>query len=77
MPMNQPSTSQKVMRARLIREARGETQLQVALATGQHPSVISRMERGKRPPGRDALLAIARYYQVHPDRLLEEVGQGE
>lgn len=48
------------------------TQLDVSIATGVHPSLISKLENGSGRPGTDGLLALARFYDTTIEDLLGE-----
>lgn len=45
--------------------------MDVALKTGVHPSLISRLENGDGRPGLDGLIRIARFYGVNVEDLVE------
>ena len=57
-------------RLRSIRQRRGFTLTQVADATGQSVSTLSRLESGLRKPRLDLLVPLARTYQVPLDELV-------
>ncbi len=58
------------MRLKEIREARGITQRQAALALNLSPTVYNRYENGIREPSNALLLVIADYFGVTVDQLL-------
>jgi len=58
------------MRLKEIREARGITQRQAALALNLSPTVYNRYENGIREPSNALLLVIADYFGVTVDELL-------
>ena len=58
------------MRLKEIREARGISQRQAALALNLSPTVYNRYENGIREPSNALLLVIADYFGVTVDELL-------
>lgn len=52
---------------RQLREERGETQLQLAIALGVTPATVYNWERGQFEPKASQLRAIARHYGVSMD----------
>ncbi|MFJ3856567.1 helix-turn-helix domain-containing protein [Streptomyces sp. NPDC090085] len=56
-------------RLRLVRERRGATLAEVCRATGISPSVLSRIETGRRKPTLEVLLQLAKEYDVALDEL--------
>jgi transcriptional regulator with XRE-family HTH domain len=63
---NSPSLLRKQLgrRFRSYRDQRGETLADVAKALEVHPSVISRLETGKRSPGMVYVDALCRHYEL-------------
>ena len=57
-------------RLRELREARGYTQLKVALDLNLNQNSISRYENGSREAGYDMLIRFADYYNVSIDYIL-------
>lgn len=57
-------------RLRELREARGYTQLKVALDLNLNQNSISRYESGAREAGYDMLIRFADYYNVSIDYIL-------
>lgn len=57
-------------RLRQLREARGFTQLKVALDLNLNQNSISRYESGTREAGYDLLIKFADYYRVSIDYIL-------
>jgi transcriptional regulator with XRE-family HTH domain len=55
-----------------LREAKGLTQQQLAVASGLHVSTVSRAENDKFPLKLESLAVIARALGMPPDRLLAE-----
>ncbi len=53
-----------------MRTDRDVLQGDLAAALGMHPSVLNRIEKGRRPIREDELLAIVRFFQVSADYLL-------
>lgn len=61
-------------RVRAVRTERQLTQEQLAEASGLHRTEISLLERGKRTPILDTIVAVANGLGVTPSELLEGVG---
>ncbi len=61
----------KVMRLRELRKSRGITQLKLALDLGMNQNSISRYESGEREADYRTLIALADYFNVSVDYLLE------
>lgn len=59
------------MRLRELRKARGISQLKLALDLSANQNTISRYETGEREPGIVELIALADYFDVSVDYLLE------
>ena len=59
------------MRFKEVRKAKGLSQLRVAMDLNMSQNTISRYETGEREPGLAELIAIADYYNVSIDYLLE------
>ena len=59
------------MRLKELRTAKGVTQLKLALDLHINQNTLSRYETGKREAGYDMLIAIADYFNVSLDYLLE------
>lgn len=59
------------MRLRELRKARGISQLKLALDLSTNQNTISRYETGEREPGIVELIALADYFDVSVDYLLE------
>lgn len=59
---------------RKVRTERQLTQEQLAAASGLHRTEISLLERGKRTPILDTIVAVARGLGVSPAELLDGVG---
>ena len=59
------------MRLRAIRKMRGISQLKLALDLNTSQNTISRYETGEREPGIKELIALADYFNVSVDYLLE------
>ena len=55
---------------RTLRRDRGLTQSELGKALGVSPSTIGMYEQGRREPDKDALLAIANFFNVSTDYLL-------
>lgn len=55
---------------RTLRKDRGLTQYELGKALGVSPSTIGMYEQGRREPDKDALLAIANFFNVTTDYLL-------
>ena len=60
-----------LMRLKEIRKAKGISQLKLALGLNTNQNTISRYETGEREPGLVELVAIADYFDVSVDYLLE------
>mgnify|MGYP004620978713 FL=1 len=59
------------MRLKEIRKAKGISQLKLAMELNTNQHTISRYETGEREPGLVELVAIADYFDVSVDYLLE------
>ncbi len=59
------------MRLKEIRKAKGISQLKLAMELNTNQNTISRYETGEREPGLVELVAIADYFDVSVDYLLE------
>lgn len=59
------------MRLRELRKARGISQLKLAMDLTTNQNTISRYETGEREPGIAELIALADYFDVSVDYLLE------
>jgi len=59
------------MRLKELRKEKNITQLQLALALNMSQNTISRYETGERQAGYKELIAIAEYFNVSIDYLLE------
>ncbi len=59
------------MRLREIRKAKGISQLKLAMDLHTNQNTISRYETGEREPGIVELIAIADYFNISVDYLLE------
>ena len=59
------------MRLKEVRKAKGISQLKLALELNTNQNTISRYETGEREPGLVELVAIADYFDVSVDYLLE------
>lgn len=60
-----------IMRLREIRKAKGISQLKLAMDLHTNQNTISRYETGEREPGIVELIAIADYFNISVDYLLE------
>ena len=60
------------MRLKELREARGITQLKLAIELNMNQNTISRYESGKREAGYAELILIADYFGVSVDSLLQK-----
>ena len=60
-----------LMRLKEIRKAKGISQLKLAMELNTNQNTISRYETGEREPGLVELVAIADYFDVSVDYLLE------
>ena len=60
-----------IMRLRELRKSRGVTQLKLALDLGMNQNSISRYESGEREADYRTLIALADYFNVSLDYLLE------
>ncbi len=54
---------------RQLREGKGETQLQVAIAVGVTPATVFNWERGKYEPKASQLRSLARHFGVSMDEI--------
>ena len=59
------------MRLKELRKARGISQLKLAMDLNTNQNTISRYEAGEREPGIAELIALADYFDVSVDYLLE------
>lgn len=59
------------MRLRELRKMRGISQLKLAMDLNTNQNTISRYETGEREPGIKELIALADYFNVSVDYLLE------
>ena len=59
------------MRLKELRKARGISQLKLAMDLSTNQNTISRYETGEREPGIAELIALADYFGVSVDYLLE------
>lgn len=59
------------MRLRELRKAKGISQLKLAMDLNTNQNTISRYETGEREPGITELIALADYFGVSVDYLLE------
>lgn len=59
------------MRLRELRKMRGISQLKLAMDLNTNQNTISRYETGEREPGIAELVALADYFDVSVDYLLE------
>lgn len=59
------------MRLRELRKARGISQLKLAMDLNTNQNTISRYETGEREPGIAEIIALADYFNVSTDYLLE------
>ncbi len=59
------------MRLKEIRKSKGISQLKLALDLNTNQNTISRYETGEREPGISELIAIADYFNISIDYLLE------
>lgn len=60
-----------IMRLREIRKAKGISQLKLAMDLHTNQNTISRYETGEREPGIVELIAIADYFNISVDYLIE------
>ena len=60
------------MRLRELRKAKGISQLKLAMDLNTNQNTISRYETGEREPGIAELIALADYFDVSIDYLLEQ-----
>ena len=58
------------MKLRELREQKGVTQKEVAIAVGCTSNVYSRYERGEREPDISTLCSLADYFEVSTDALI-------
>lgn len=58
------------MKLRELREQKGVTQKEVAIAVGCTPTVYSRYEREEREPDISTLCSLADYFEVSTDILI-------
>ena len=61
--------SEGVKTIRQLREERGETQLQVAIALGVTPATVYNWERGQFEPKASQLRAIAKHFGISMDEI--------
>lgn len=59
------------LKLRELRKQRGITQEQLALTLGVSSRTIKHWEHGSRTPSVFSLLALARYFKVSPEWLME------
>lgn len=59
------------MRLREIRKSKGISQLKLAMDLNTNQNTISRYETGEREPGIAEIIAIADYFNISVDYLLE------
>lgn len=59
------------MRLKELRKARGISQLKLAMDLNTNQNTISRYETGEREPGIRELIALANYFDISVDYLLE------
>ena len=59
------------MRLKELRKARGISQLKLAMDLNTNQNTISRYEAGEREPGIAELIALADYFDMSVDYLLE------
>ena len=59
------------MRLKKLRKARGISQLKLAMDLNTNQNTISRYETGEREPGITELIALADYFDISIDYLLE------
>lgn len=72
----QPVNSQRQAFAdnvRIAREKAGLTQEQLAWAAGLHQTEVARIEGGRRNPGLDTILKVARGLDVPPGELFSGI----
>lgn len=78
VPYRMPSSTANTLlvivgnRLRALRMARGVTQQDCGDAVGLDHSTLSMYERGARQPTLDALIALARYYEVPLAEIVNE-----
>ena len=60
-----------IMRLREIRKSKGISQLKLAMDLNTNQNTISRYETGEREPGIAEIIAIADYFNISVDYLLE------
>jgi len=65
------------MRLKELRKAKGISQLKLAMDLNTNQNTISRYETGEREPGIAELIAIANYFDVSLDFLLERTDNPE
>ncbi len=65
------------MRLKEIRKAKGISQLKLAMDLNTNQNTISRYETGEREPGIAELIALADYFNVSVDYLLERTDRSE
>lgn len=65
------------MRLRELRKARGISQLKLAMDLNTNQNTISRYETGEREPGITELIALADYFDVSVDYLLERTNNSK
>ena len=65
------------MRLKEIRRAKGISQLKLAMDLNTNQNTISRYETGEREPGIAELIALADYFNVSVDYLLERTDRTE
>ena len=65
------------MRLRELRKARGISQLKLAMDLNTNQNTISRYETGEREPGITELIALADYFDVSVDYLIERTNNSK
>lgn len=65
------------MRLKALREKRGISQLKLAMDLGQNQNSISRYESGAREADYKALIALADYFDVSIDYILERTDKSK
>ena len=65
------------MRLKELRKAKGMSQVRLAMELNTTQNTISRYENGEREPGIKELIAIADYFKVSVDYILERTDDPE
>lgn len=65
------------MRLKELRKAKGMSQVRLAMELNTTQNTISRYENGEREPGIKELIAIADYFNISVDYLLERTADPE